>query len=379
MTYKVEIDVYNGPLDLLLYLIKRDEIEIDQIEVARLADQYIAYVEALQALDIELAADFLVMAATLVEMKSRAVLPRPPAVEDEEDLDEDEDPRETLIRQLIEYRRFKEVAGQLGERGDEMERRFARQVDERLLKRIADGEADEPLPQDLFEGVEVWDLFSAFTHVVRTLGYTRPRDVVYDDTPVEEAADRLVERLTSLGSLRFTDLFEKEGGLGEAITTFLAILELARQRRLGIEQDEDFRDMRLYLRDPDEAPSAPTRPKGAAASADGLKRKRPRRPTAAQAEALEAIRQDTEVEKTEFDEILDRIEVPEVDVHHPIYTDAELLGRAGEPSDGEDAETPEADATADADEDPAAPPAPEAAQTAPETADEAEERPEGAA
>ena len=99
MTYKVELDIYNGPMDLLLYLIRREEVEITDLPVARIADQYIEYLDVLKALDIELAGEFVVMAATLLELKSRALLPRPPELEDE---DEAEDPRETLIRQLID-------------------------------------------------------------------------------------------------------------------------------------------------------------------------------------------------------------------------------------------------------------------------------------
>jgi len=114
MTYKVELDTYNGPMDLLLYLIRREEVDIKDLPIARIADQYIAYLDVLQGLDIELAGDFVVMAATLLELKSRALLPRPPEIEEGED--EAEDPRETLIRQLIEYRRFKEAAGLLASR-----------------------------------------------------------------------------------------------------------------------------------------------------------------------------------------------------------------------------------------------------------------------
>jgi len=105
MTYKVELEVYNGPMDLLLYLIKREEVDIREVQIARIADQYLAYLDLLKALDIELAGDFIVMAATLLEIKSRSLLPRPPA--EVEEGEEEEDPRETLIRQLIEYRRFK--------------------------------------------------------------------------------------------------------------------------------------------------------------------------------------------------------------------------------------------------------------------------------
>lgn len=341
MAYKVDLDIYNGPLDLLLYLIKREEVDICDIAIARIADQYIAYLDMLTGLDIELAADFVVMAATLMELKSRALLPRPPEVDEE--AEDEEDPRETLIRQLIEYRRFKEAAGMLGDRGREMARRFPRQVDEASLRDIAGEEIDLPA-EELFQGVELWDLFTAFSQVVRTLGYSRPREVVYDETPAEEAAQELLARLQAERSVLFTQLFDKGRNLGYLVTMFLALLELMRQRLIGAEQTADFQDISLFLRDPETETYRKKKPKGAAASADGLGRKRPRRPTAHQRRAVREMMDEAhrgpdedegvELEKTEFDEILDSIEVPEIERHHPMYSDDELLGRKSEEPPG---------------------------------------------
>ncbi len=335
MAYKVDLDIYNGPLDLLLYLIKREEVDICDIAIARIADQYVAYLDILTGLDIELAADFVVMAATLMELKSRALLPRPPEVDEEDE----EDPRETLIRQLIEYRRFKEAAGMLGDRGREMARRFPRQVDEASLRDIAGEEIDLPA-EELFQGVELWDLFTAFSQVVRTLGYSRPREVVYDETPAEEAAQELLARLQAERSVLFTQLFGKGRNLGYLVTMFLALLELVRQRLVGAEQTADFQDIRLFLRAPETETYRNKKPNGAAAAADGLGRKRPRRPTAHQRRAVREMMdkahtdpdedEGVELEKTEFDKILDSIEVPEVEHYHPMYSDDELLGRKSE-------------------------------------------------
>jgi len=351
MSYKVELDVYNGPMDLLLYLIKREEVDIHEVSIAQIADQYIAYLDMLQALDIELAGDFLVMAATLLEIKSRSLLPRPPA--DVEEGEDEEDPRETLIRQLIEYRRFKEAAGLLQDRGREMERRFARQTDERVLEKIA-GAAEEIPAHELLEGVEVWDLFTTFSQIIRTLGYSKPREVVYDDLPVEQAAEELLARLEAEKSLLLTQLLDPKRGLGLLITMFLALLELARQRRIGVEQTADFKDIRLFLRDPATETFRAKKPKGAAASADGLARQHPRRPTRRQRQAIRKMMDEVELEKTEFDEILDSIQVPDVEPYHPIYSDKELLGRPDEATSDETptpAEGPaevEADAAPDA-------------------------------
>ena len=336
MSYKVELDVYNGPMDLLLYLIKREEVDIREVPIARIADQYLAYLDMLQGLDIDLAGDFLVLAATLLEIKSRSLLPRPPAeVEEGED---QEDPRETLIRQLIEYRRFKEAAGQLDDRGRQMARRFGRQVDERLLEELAGASAEVPA-HELLEGVQVWDLFTAFSQIIRTLGYSKPREIVYDDVSAEQAAEELLARLRAEKSVLFVQLFDPARGMVHLVTMFLALLELARQRLIGLEQGADFKDIRLFLRDPATETFRAKKPKGAAASADGLARQRPRRPTPRQRQAVREMMDEVELEKTEFDEILDAIRVPDVEPYHPMYSEKELLGRPEEsPSD----ETPEA-------------------------------------
>ena len=208
-----------------------------------------------------------------------------------------------------------------------MARRFPRQFDERLLKEFA-SEEDEPRPSDFLKGVQVWDLISAFSQVVRTLGYSQPREVVYDDTPVEEAAEELLARIEREKSLLFSQLFVKGADLSRLITMFLAVLELVRQRRIGAEQQKEFGDVRLFLRDPSkEEPPKPITPKGARQSRDALERKGPRRPSAHQSENLREIMEDVEFEKTEFDEILDSIQVPEVEAFRPIYTDDEIMGR----------------------------------------------------
>ena len=326
MTYKVDLDIYNGPMDLLLYLIRREEVEITDLPIARIADQYIAYLDVLQTLDIELAGEFVVMAATLLELKSRALLPRPPDVEDE-DAEAGEDPRETLIRQLIDYRRFKEAASVLDGRGRDMARRFPREFDDRLLENLT-SETEDEAPDPSLEGIEVWDLVSAFSDVMRTVGYSRTREVIYDDTPVEHLAQELLARLETEKSVLFVDLFVGGRTIAYCLTMFLAVLELVRQRRIGAEQAADFQDLRIFLRDPEaEDPVKQSRPKGARESRDALKRKHPRRPSARQ---VGAMAEEIEFEKTEFDEILDSIAVPEVETFRALYSDGELMGRKDE-------------------------------------------------
>jgi segregation and condensation protein A len=328
MTYKVDLDVYSGPMDLLLYLIKREEVDIREVELARIADQYVAYLDLLKDLDIELAGDFIVMAATLLELKSRALLPRPPAEEGEQAAD-DEDPRDTLIRQLIEYRQFKDAAALLGDKGHEMARRFPRDVSDGFMRGTA-GDAAEAVPENLFAGVELWDLFQAFSDIVRTLGYSKPREVVYDDMPIEEAARQLLARLEAEKSLLFTQLFADARNVNYMVSMFLAILELMRQRKIGCEQKQDFREIRLYLRDPASEQYVQKTPKGARESAEAIERGHARRPTVRQRERVEQMMEDADLEKTEFDAILDSIRIPDVEAYRPIYSEEELTGQAAE-------------------------------------------------
>ena len=330
MAYKVDLDIYNGPMDLLLYLIRREEVDIREIPISRIADQYIAYLDLLKALDIELAGDFIVMAATLLELKSAAVLPRPPAPEETAQAEDEEDPRETLIRQLLEYRRFKEASAMLDDRSRDMARRFPREVDDRALAGLTAESEMEVAPPEFLKGVEIWDLISAFSQVIRTLGYSESREVIYDDTPVEEASRKLIERIEAEKSLLFSQLFTGGHSRVYLVTMFIAILELVRQRKIGVEQDADFKDVRLYLRESAAEPPVPQDPVGAEDYKEALERKGPRRPSARQTDDLREMIEEVDFEKTEFDHILDSIKVPEVESFRPIYTEDELLGKKGE-------------------------------------------------
>ena len=151
--YRVALDVYHGPLDLLLFLIRRDEIEIQDIRIARITQQYIEYVSLLEKLDPEAASEFLVLAATLIEIKSRALLPHPPA---EEEDDTFVDPRSELVRQLLEYKKFKDAAHSLRESGEEQKRRHAREPSEREAE-TDEHELDNLVQKTLMKMLRVLD------------------------------------------------------------------------------------------------------------------------------------------------------------------------------------------------------------------------------
>jgi len=237
--YRVELEIYNGPLDLLLYLIKRDELDIYDIPIARITESYLQYVHMLRdmkdagELDINVAGEFLVMAATLMEIKSAMLLPKAPAVEREsgsatQDLT---DPRAELVQQLLEYKRFKDTAHLLERQQHTHESRFPR------VPASLTGSNDEPPPIDL-EEVQIWDLLSAFDRLMKEVGTRKPRyhEVTYDDTPIDLHAADIADRLKREGRLTLRQLIVGRRSRSEMIGVFLALLELIRQKRILVEQ-----------------------------------------------------------------------------------------------------------------------------------------------
>ncbi|MCB9850654.1 MAG: segregation/condensation protein A [Phycisphaerales bacterium] len=234
--YKVELDAYNGPMDLLLYLIRRSEVDIYDIPIAQITEQYVAYVTLLQNLDPDVAGDFLVLAATLMEIKSRTLLPRPPVEEDEED--DLSDPRLELVRQLLEYKKFKDAARELD---------AAMQLQALKHQRVPVTPVLDSGEVDLDE-VQVWDLLSAFEKLLAATGRrNRKHEVLYDDTPIAlHAADILDALERDGGSRRFQTLFEGRTK-SQMIGLFLAMLELIRQKRVRAVQPGEFAPIELQL------------------------------------------------------------------------------------------------------------------------------------
>jgi segregation and condensation protein A len=240
--YRVNLDIYNGPLDLLLYLIRREEVDIHDIPIARITEQYIQYVDVLEGLDPSLAGEFLVMAATLVEIKTRMLLPAPPPEEGAEESLEI-DPRAELVRQLLEYKAFKDAAEELREAGEEHGMRHPRRPHVDL----------GPEAEVEIEDVHIWDLVDAFTRMMDSIGQLPTHhEVIYDDTPVEMHATDILDRLKREGPLTFRRIFEGANSRSEIVGLFLALLELVRQRRVRARQDANFGEITIGMRSSDE-------------------------------------------------------------------------------------------------------------------------------
>ena len=236
--YRVNLDNYSGPMDLLLYLIRREEVDIHDIPLAKIIDQYIKYVELLHEVDPNAAGDFLVLAATLTEIKTRMLLPAPEAL-DGDDEGPGIDPRADLIRQLLEYKNFKDASSDLHDMVERQAQRFPRRPPK--FENADDGQLD-------LEDVQVWDLFDSFSRVMEAIG-TRPdkHEVIYDDTPVELHAADILDRLQREGAMAFTKVFEGRTARGEIVGLFLAMLELIKQRQIFASQDENFNDIHIHL------------------------------------------------------------------------------------------------------------------------------------
>jgi segregation and condensation protein A len=229
--FKVDLEVFRGPLDLLLYLVRKHEVEITDIPIAPITDQYLEYLEVLRDFDVNAVGDFLEMASTLVEIKSRMVLPRGDEVEDEL-----ADPRQQLVAKLLEYKKFKDAASMLDERGRGWQERYGR-LGSDLPARNRD------LGEQEIQEVELWDLVSAFGRIVRESAAARPANIVYDDTPIHVYMARIKSQLTERRRVAFRELFQAGMHKSALIGMFLAVLELVRHHQVRAEQNLLFGEL----------------------------------------------------------------------------------------------------------------------------------------
>jgi segregation and condensation protein A len=262
--YRVELEMYHGPLDLLLYLIKRDELDIYDIPIAQITESYMDHLQTLREMakhegqggfDINIAGEFLVVAATLMEIKSAMLLPRQvqPTTDGQPSAAQElADPRYELVQKLLEYKRFKDSAAALDRRQQLHQDRFAR------YPAKFDGQDDEPPPVDLDE-VQVWDLLSAFSRLMKEVGGRGPgyHEVTYDDTPIDLHAADIEDRLLRDGKLTLRQLIVGRKTRSEMIGVFLALLELIRQKKILVQQEEDLTDIDITPAPPEHQSQQP--------------------------------------------------------------------------------------------------------------------------
>src|SRR5437773_11713689 len=234
--YKVQFEVFEGPLDLLLYLVKKEEVDIYQVNLTKLATQFIEYIELMRELDLEVAGEFLVMASTLMYIKSRELLPLDQQVLAEGE-EEAEDPRWDLIRQLVEYKKFKDAAAQLHQREAEQEKIFPR------LPGKLEFEPSGPPPRP---EVSLFDLINAVSNVLKRFQQREgARDIFEDKWTVSEKIELLGRTIAERPALKFSELFEQTTSRSEVVVTFLALLELIRLKQVVVSQPAPFSEIEI--------------------------------------------------------------------------------------------------------------------------------------
>jgi segregation and condensation protein A len=233
MSYRVRLDVFEGPLDLLLHLVKKNEVDLSDLPVATITDQYIAYLDLLQQLDLDMAGEYLVMAATLLHLKSRLLLPSEEAADEESG----EDPRAELACQLPEYQRFKEAAEML-----ERNNMLGRDVFTRVPMR------NEPNDeQDVVYDVSLGDLLDALQEVLKNAEPDVVHRVILEQISLRERVCMVLDLLRERTQVAFTDLLSADTSRLQILVTFLATLELVRTRMIDVNQDERFGPIMLTL------------------------------------------------------------------------------------------------------------------------------------
>jgi segregation and condensation protein A len=261
--YRVNLDVFAGPLDLLLYLVRKEEVDIYDISIAHITEQYIRYIEMLKNLNIDLAGDFLIMAATLMQIKSASLLPTDEVIE----TDDTADPRAELIRQLLEYKKFKDAANMLSTAADDQSLRFARPA--AFAEQLTNND-NEPMVD--IDQLSLWGLLEAFDSIIQATGGAADISHIKDDTPIDLYQIEILHRLQTEGPMSFERIFESRKNRLEMVGLFLALLELVREKLVWVKQQQATGA--IYLRSLTDEPAEQAVQKAILATAESLEQGR---------------------------------------------------------------------------------------------------------
>ena len=236
--YKVNLDIFEGPLDLLLFLIRKNEIDIHDIPISTLTEEYLQALQGMREADLNIAGDFLVMAANLMLIKSRMLLPVESTGDGEEE--EIEDPRTELVQRLLEYKQFKEAAESF--KGMELKQRdiFGRLLPMKSMSPVEEEEDEDGL------NVNLYDLLKAFQKILEELPEHAVKEIPRDEVKVAQKINDILDALEESESISFTDIFKKQNSRQAMVATFLAMLELAKMRSIKIRQSNIFGDIRIF-------------------------------------------------------------------------------------------------------------------------------------
>jgi segregation and condensation protein A len=236
LSYKVRVENYFGPLDLLLHLVKEAEVDITRVSLAQVAEQYVSHITAMKTLDLGVAGEFLVVASQLMLIKTRTLVPPEVRADDgEADPEDEEDTSVELIRKLLDYKRFKDRARSL-------DRMFAERLGRHGRPRLRlEGETE----QEPLRNMELWDLVLVYSRLLKSTRLDASMTILYGDIPIEQWMETIRRALSARGSVPFFELVGAERDRSRVVGTFLAVLQLARDGEIRIEQDADLQDLKL--------------------------------------------------------------------------------------------------------------------------------------
>jgi len=232
MSYKIKLEIFEGPLDLLLYLVKKDHLNIYDIPIAQVTEQYLQYLELMQLLNLNIAGEFLVMAATLTQIKSKMLLP----AEESQEAETEEDPRAELVKRLLEYEKFKEIAQNLREKE-------VAQSD--VFRRPKAQDAELPQENQGYFEASLFDLITAFSKALEDIPKELFYEVIKDEFTIEDMIHKILHMLLDMPAVYLCDLFKKAKNKLEIIVTFLAVLELIRLKEIIARQKGIFQEIEI--------------------------------------------------------------------------------------------------------------------------------------
>ncbi len=245
MSYKIHLDKFEGPLDLLLYLIKKNDIDVCDIPIALITDQYMEYIEMMKMLDLDVVGDFLVMAATLMQIKSKMLLPPDPLAGPEE-----VDPRQELVDRLKEYEQFKQIAEQLKHKELFRQNLFGRQIDLDKLEEMKEDAQEVMIEATLF------DLINALSQALRSVPERKDYQVSQEEYTIEGKIHELLHLLVETPRLSLLELFGRAHNKSELVCIFAALLELTRLKEIVLVQQRQFEDIQIMRNTANETPAA---------------------------------------------------------------------------------------------------------------------------
>ncbi len=341
--YRIALDTYSGPLDLLLYLIRKEEVDLYDIPVARIAEQYQKYIELMAEINVNVAGEFLVMAATLMEIKSRMLLPLEAGMEDEEE----EDPRAELVRQLLEYKRYRDLARELDARATDQALKFPRPAGATPAEEPA-ADAGREIP---LEGIGLWELIDAFAKVLSETSIGPPNVRILErQRPVHEFRVDLLRIMTAERKIVFSSIFAECRTRDEMIAMFMALLELARMRRIRVQQSGEFGELYVSLVEEGEAPPQPLPEPAPAETTEPPRPQEPHGPAPRRPEALKTPDILSEIEeeaesighaRARIDSVIQKTEAFLKEHHEQLRRQEPLTEPDAEPAAESEAKAPE--------------------------------------